>query len=262
MMISDWDMTPVKGGSGNAYKGIVDNQTVFIKRNASPLLTSIYLEGITPKVLWNKRTSTGDMLSAQPWIEGHTLSTSEMSDTQINQILVHLHRSQKLVDSYKKLGNRIYGPEELLNQLVEEAPVVSNNRYLVDIIEEMRQNLPVFYEREATVVHGDVNHRNWLKDEENGKIYLVDWDIAFLGDPMIDVAYILVHYISPGEWSRWLSYSGFQSYKRILEKIFWYGKLSFLRQIAEYLKQSNTQGANQEILWLRKFCEYEKNHKN
>ena len=80
MMKADWDMTPVKGGSGNAFFGKSDEERVFIKKNGSPFLPSIYLEGITPKVLWTKRTAEGDTLSAQPWIDGHTLSPEDMED--------------------------------------------------------------------------------------------------------------------------------------------------------------------------------------
>lgn len=57
-------------------------------------MPSIYLEGITPKVLWTKRTAEGDTLSAQPWIDGHTLSPEDMEDRQINHILAHLHDSK------------------------------------------------------------------------------------------------------------------------------------------------------------------------
>ena len=114
MMKADWDMTPVKGGSGNAFFGKSDQERVFIKKNGSPFLPSIYLEGITPKVLWTKRTAEGDTLSAQPWIDGHTLSPEDMEDRQINHILAHLHDSKKLVESYKKLGSQIILPEQLL----------------------------------------------------------------------------------------------------------------------------------------------------
>lgn len=34
MMKADWDMTPVKGGSGNAFFGKSDQERVFIKKTA------------------------------------------------------------------------------------------------------------------------------------------------------------------------------------------------------------------------------------
>ncbi len=255
-MMANWDldMVPVKGGSGNAYTAHTDESRVFIKKNANPMLTSIYLEGITPRVLWTKRTAEGDMLSAQPWINGHTLTSQEMEDTQINQILSHLHKSRKLVDSYKKLGSSAVQPGSLLENIYGGSLALQNNIFLSGIVEEMRKQVPTLYPEEVTVVHGDVNHNNWLVDDETKRIYLVDWDTVFLSDPMVDMAYILAHYIRPVNWSRWLTYSGYQPRKNVMEKVAWYGKLSFLRQISDDLAKGKLREVNEEILGLRNFC--------
>ncbi|MDR0317899.1 MAG: phosphotransferase family protein, partial [Lactococcus lactis] len=151
MMKADWDMTPVKGGSGNAFFGKSDQERVFIKKNGSPFLPSIYLEGITPKVLWTKRTAEGDTLSAQPWIDGHTLSPEDMEDRQINHILAHLHDSKKLVESYKKLGSQIILPEQLLEDCVQNTEALRTNHFLSGIIEEMRQQVPEIKNEEVVV---------------------------------------------------------------------------------------------------------------
>ncbi|UPS11379.1 phosphotransferase family protein [Lactococcus lactis] len=255
MMKADWDMTPVKGGSGNAFFGKSDQERVFIKKNGSPFLPSIYLEGITPKVLWTKRTAEGDTLSAQPWIDGHTLSPEDMEDRQINHILAHLHDSKKLVESYKKLGSQIIRPEQLLEDCVQNTEALRTNHFLSGIIEEMRQQVPEIKNEEVVVVHGDVNHKNWLVDDNSGKIYLVDWDTVFLSDSMVDMAHVLSHYIKPNNWSLWLMTSGVRPRSDIMDKVAWYGKLSFLRQISEYLSRGKMKEVNQEILGLRKFCE-------
>ncbi|RZI48598.1 phosphotransferase family protein [Lactococcus kimchii] len=254
MMPAHWDMTPVKGGSGNAFSGKSDEERVFIKKNGSPFLASIYLEGITPKVLWTKRTAEGDTLSAQPWIDGHTLSSEDMEDTQINHVLAHLHGSKKLVESYKKLGSQVISPEQLLEDCVKNTEALQTNHFLSQIIEEMRQQIPTLQEEEVVVVHGDVNHKNWLVDDKTGKIYLVDWDTVFLSDAMVDMAHVLSHYIKPEKWSLWLMTSGVRPHSELMKKVAWYGKLSFLRQIAEYLSRKKMKEVNQEILGLRQFC--------
>lgn len=255
-MMANWDldMIPVKGGSGNAYTARNDESRVFIKKNANPMLTSIYLEGITPRVLWTKRTVEGDMLSAQPWINGHTLTPEEMSDTQINQILSHLHKSKKLIDSYKKLGSTAVFPEHLLDTVYNSSTAIKNSIYLTGVTQEMRKNIPALLEDEITVVHGDVNHNNWLVDDETERVYLVDWDTVFLSDPMVDMAYILSHYIRPVDWSRWLTYSGYQPQENVMNKVAWYGKLSYLRQISDYLAKGKMKQVNEEIQGLRNFC--------
>ncbi|CAM3146358.1 phosphotransferase [Lactococcus hircilactis] len=255
-MMANWDldMIPVKGGSGNAFTARNDEARVFIKKNANPMLTSIYLEGITPRVLWTKRTAQGDMLSAQPWINGHTLTPEEMSDTQINQILSHLHKSKKLVDSYKKLGSQAVGPEALLEGVYSSSTALQKNIYLSSIVNQMKRELPELPDHEVTVVHGDVNHNNWLVDDETQRVYLVDWDTVFLSDPMVDMAYILSHYIKPVDWSRWLSYSGYQPKDNVMNKVAWYGKLSYLRQISDALLKNHIKQVNEEIQGLRNFC--------
>lgn len=256
-MMADWDldMTPVRGSSGNAFTSRTsDEERVFIKRNATPMLTSIYLEGLTPRVLWTKRTVQGDMLSAQPWINGHTLSPNEMGDRQINQILSHLHTSRKLMESCKKLGSVVIGPQNLLTAITDSSDELRANHFLSEIIEEMADNIPPLYGEEITVVHGDVNHNNWLVDDETGRVYLVDWDSTFMSDPMVDIAYVLAHYIRPNSWSRWLIDLGYEPRKKVMEKVAWYGKLSFLRQIAEELSKGRKKEANEEILGLRNFC--------
>ncbi|MFC4651531.1 phosphotransferase family protein [Lactococcus nasutitermitis] len=255
MMIANMDMVPVRGGSGNAFTAQNNQERVFIKKNANPMLTSIYLEGITPRVLWTKRTAEGDMLSAQPWINGHTLIPEEMGDTQINQILSHLHKSKKLVDSYKKLGSHSVSPETLLKNIINGSDVLKTNHFLSSVVAEMFEEIPPLSEEEVTVVHGDVNHNNWLVDDDTHRIYLVDWDTVFLSDPMVDMAYILSHYIRPVNWNRWLTYSGYQPRKNVMAKVIWYGKLSFLRQISDYFAQGKMREVNQEILGLRKLCE-------
>ena len=169
MMKADWDMTPVKGGSGNAFFGKSDEERVFIKKNGSPFLPSIYLE-----------------------------------DRQINHILAHLHDSKKLVESYKKLGSQIVLPEQLLEDCVRNTEALQTNHFLSGIIEEMRKEIPEIKNEEVVVVHGDVNHKNWLVDDNSGKIYLVDWDTVFLSDSMVDMAHVLSHYIKPTNWSLWL----------------------------------------------------------
>ncbi|XJU57822.1 phosphotransferase family protein [Lactococcus cremoris] len=226
-----------------------------LKKNGSPFLPSIYLEGITPKVLWTKRTAEGDTLSAQPWIDGHTLSPEDMEDRQINHILSHLHDSKKLVESYKKLGSQIVLPEQLLEDCVRNTEALQTNHFLSGIIEEMRKEIPEIKNEEVVVVHGDVNHKNWLVDDNSGKIYLVDWDTVFLSDSMVDMAHVLSHYIKPTNCSLWLMTSGVRPRSDIMEKVAWYGKLSFLRQISEYLSRGKMKEVNQEILGLRKFCE-------
>ena len=75
-----WNLQPIKGDTGKAYKGMKENERVFIKRNSTPFLAALSREGLTPKLLWTKRTSNGDILTAQEWLEGRQLEIDEISD--------------------------------------------------------------------------------------------------------------------------------------------------------------------------------------
>ena len=254
MTSSSLTMKPVKGGSGNAYVGESDNKRVFIKKNCSPFLTSVYLEGITPQVLWTKRTAEGDMLAAQPWINGHTLKPDEMNDHRIGQILRHLHQSEKLIEACRKLGNEVMLPADLLDQVLSKSSIFETNGFLANVVVELSENLPELEAKDITVVHGDVNHKNWLVDDESDKVYLVDWDTVLLSSSLVDIAHVLTHYIEPENWEEWLKHSGYGSFPNMEKDLIWYGKLSFLRQISEYMARDQLKETEQEIARFQNFC--------
>ena len=254
MTSSSLSMIPVKGGSGNAFVGESDNKRVFIKKNCSPFLTSVYLEGITPQVLWTKRTAEGDMLAAPPWINGHTLKPNEMNDSRIGKILRHLHQSEKLIEACRKLDNEILFPADLLEQVLSKSSIFETNGFLANVVIELSETLPELKATDIAVVHGDVNHKNWLVDDESDKVYLVDWDTVLLSSPLVDIAHVLTHYIKPEEWEKWLLDSGYGVAANIKSELIWYGKLSFLRQISEYMARDQIKETEQEISRFQDFC--------
>ena len=75
----DLALTPLRGKSGKAYKGTYPNgECVFIKLNTTPILPALAKEQIAPQLLWAKRMGNGDMMSAQEWLEGRTLTKEDM----------------------------------------------------------------------------------------------------------------------------------------------------------------------------------------
>lgn len=255
----DWHYVPLNNSFGqninNVFYATFGNQKAFVKVNASPLLVSISQVGLTPKIIWTKRNSNGDMLTAQSWIDGLVLDATEMGDMQVNQTLATLHHSKMLIEAFKKFGNHVTTPRHLVETLYKDAhKSLLNNSYLSGMLSELREATPKFDPQKAVVVHGDVNHHNWLKNDHSGKIYLVDWDTVALSDPFVDVAHLLSHYIAPNKWREWLSYSGYRVDEEAYAKVKWYGILSFLKQINENLWSDNLQAANLEIIGLRNFA--------
>lgn len=59
-----------------------------------PYSTCLSKEQIAPQLLWAKRMGNGDMMSAQEWLNGRTLTKEDMNSKQIIHILLRLHKSK------------------------------------------------------------------------------------------------------------------------------------------------------------------------
>ena len=247
-------LTPIAGKSGKAYMGTYpDGGRVFVKMNTTPILAGLAREQIAPQLLWSRRLPDGNVMSGQEWLSGTILTPNDMSKKQVINILTRLHRSKPLMTQLAKLGYILETPIDLINSWLNQAPVVlRNNQYLQSIIRDLRQTVPAFREDYATIVHGDVRHSNWFQTD-SGLIYLVDWDSVRLTDRMFDVAHMLCHYIPEHQWKEWLTYYGYKYNQTVLNKLYWYGQLSYLSQISKYYMNQDLENVNREIHGLRHF---------
>lgn len=253
---NDLTLLPLKGKSGKAFIGTYPNgDRIFVKKNTTPILAALAKEQIAPQLLWAKRLSNGDMMSAQEFLDGRLLTKSDMSSKQIIHILLRLHKSKQLVNQLLQLDYKIENPYDLLINWERNVPLqLRENTYLQSILKELKMTLPEFNPDLATIVHGDVRHSNWIITT-SGMIYLVDWDSVRLTDRMFDVAYLLSHYIPRVRWEEWLSCYGYKINEKVMNKVIWYGQFSYLRQILSYFDNRDMEHVNQEIYALRKFRE-------
>ena len=129
----DWRLRPIKGDTGKAYIGLKDNDKVFIKRNTDPrCIAALSKEGITPKLVWTKRTGNGDTLSAQEWLDGRVLDPEEIGQrNDVIDVLYHLHHSKTLAKMLSKIGGQVMTPEKMLVEYEENLPkaVVQKSLY-------------------------------------------------------------------------------------------------------------------------------------
>ncbi|MEY8701135.1 cell cycle regulator CcrZ [Streptococcus ferus] len=250
----DLSLTPLKGKSGQAFIGTYPNgDRVFIKINTAPILAALAKEQIAPQLLWAKRLGNGDMMSAQEWLDGRLLTRADMTSKQIVQILQQMHKSKPLVNQLLQLNYKVEEPYDLLVDWERSVPYqLAENDYLQSVVKQMKRELPDFKKDQATIVHGDVRHSNWIVTT-SGMIYLVDWDSVRVTDRMYDVAHILSHYIPRSYWNDWLTYYGYKTNEKVLSKIKWFGQLSYLSQILKYYENRDMANVNQEIYELRKF---------
>ncbi|MDH6365561.1 thiamine kinase-like enzyme [Enterococcus sp. PF1-24] len=248
-----WTMRPVKGATGETYIGVKGEQQIFIKRNTTPMLAALSKEGITPKLVWTKRTGNGDVLTAQEWLDGRKLAPDEIgSRNDVIDVLYHLHHSESLRKMLQQIGGVTMTPELLWQELLQELPAAfEEHTFLRDVMAYLQKNLPTMAEKNITVVHGDVNHRNWLVCQHY--LYLVDWDSVMFADYALDIGTILGQYVPLSKWSKWLVTYGVQATDETLERIHWYAVLSTAKEIKRLLLQGDQRRSKANILQLKRF---------
>jgi thiamine kinase-like enzyme len=216
------------------------------------MLAALSKEGITPKLVWTKRTGNGDTLTAQEWLEGRILDPEEIGQrNDVIDVLYHLHHSDSLKGMLEKMGGIVRSPQKMLQDYETElATDLVENQFLSLVHSYLEKNIPPFKLSEKAVVHGDVNYRNWLVCKNY--LYLVDWDSVMFADPAVDIGTILGHYLPISSWNHWLMSYGIHGNSENMEKIYWYALLSMLQEVKKYHKRNALKEMNQEILQLKR----------
>ena len=249
----DWEIVPAGGATGEAFYAQHEENRYFLKRNTSPFLASLSAEGIVPKLIWTKRLETGDVFTAQQWLNGRELQPAEMNQENVANLLKKIHQSKPLLRMLKKLGKTPLQPihivQNLLDELDEEVsalPFVQESfLFLADYVNEVNFEGKV-------VCHCDVNHNNWLLDENN-QLYLIDWDGAVVADPAIDIGSLLYWYLPRDEWESWLSLYGMEMDEHLLLRMKWYVIAQTLQTIQWHKDKSRFTEMNKWVDLLRKY---------
>lgn len=252
----EWRLQPIKGATGQTYMGRRATERVFIKRNTSPLLAALSKEGIAPKLVWTKRTVNGDILTAQEWLDGYLLTADEIgSRNDVMDVLYHLHHSNRLKNMLEKIGGQVFTPRDLIQHYDKNLPLeIRNNVYLSKVIDYLSSHLPDFPLQKYSVVHGDVNHRNWIIS--SNYLYLVDWDSVMISDPALDIGMLLGHYVPREAWKQWLYAYGLYPSDEALKRIYWYVLFGCLQEILRYHESGERIEMNIEMLKLKQIFDY------
>ncbi|MCS4257821.1 aminoglycoside phosphotransferase (APT) family kinase protein [Rhodococcus erythropolis] len=75
---------------------------------------------------------------------------------------------------------------------VEPFHVQVRNRH-PDIASEVDRTIAVMKEVPACVVHGDYSPKNILVGDSDADVWVIDWEVAHLGDPTFDAAWVVGH---------------------------------------------------------------------
>lgn len=249
-----WRILPIDGDTGTAYMGIRQQEKLFLKRNTSPFLAALSIEGITPRLVWTKRMTTGDTLTAQEWLNGRCLHKAEMDSKAVSALLYRLHHSALLKRMLKQVGGQVVTPEELLQRYFRGLPQdLRHHPLLKTVANRLRAKQPQVKRSNYEVCHGDLNHKNWLLSDQ-GNLFLVDWESAVIADPAYDLSMLMCQYVPRNNWQQWL-----QTYQAngqeqpsddLMLRINWYSFCYLLLQIKDKHQRGHFHEMNQDIIKL------------
>lgn len=257
----EWEIVPAGGATGEAFFAQHENQRLFLKRNSSPFLAVLSAEGIVPKLIWTKRLESGDVITAQQWLEGRELEPVEMNQQRVAKLLKKIHRSNPLLIMLKRMGKKPLKPKVYLHSLVESLdeslqslPVVQQSLAFLD--NELSQ---IYIHSEQQVVcHGDVNHNNWLLTIDN-QLYLIDWDSAVIGDPAIDLGILLYSYVPTAKWENWLEIYNMELTDHLRLRMKWYVTAQTLSNIQWLYEKKRFEEMKKSLQFLDKVLTEDEN---
>lgn len=248
----EWEIVPAGGATGKAFFAQYEEQKLFLKRNSSPFLAVLSAEGLVPKLVWTKRLETGDVITAQQWLNGRELSPLEMNDEKVAKLLRKIHLSEPLLGMLSRLGVKPIMPASFLHmvqqgldiELLQIPSIKKSVEFLTNEVHHIKCD-------KLVVCHGDVNHNNWLLSDNN-QLYLIDWDGAMIGDPAMDLGSLLYWYVPESDWQKWLSVYGIEATDDLMLRMKWYVLAHTLASIHWHKKQSRISEMKRWIEYLDK----------
>ena len=238
-----WQLKPLGGESGQAYMGMRGHERIFLKRNATPLLTALAKEGITPKLLWTKRAANGDVLSAQEWVVAQPLSADEMTDEGIIHLVQYVHQSQHLKTLFEKMHGAVQQPADFVHDYHKGLQRdLQTHQFLTRVLHYLLEAMDVLPQVEPVLCHGDLTHRNFMVTEQ-GRLYLIDWENVRLADPLSDICALLCQYVPRAQWADILAQFGYRETANVWQRVEWYALVHCMQAV----KRTHFSGSNYEM---------------
>ncbi|MCI1882065.1 MAG: phosphotransferase family protein [Sporolactobacillus sp.] len=254
----EWVLSSAGGLTGEAFMARSGEHKLFIKRNSSPFLAMLSAEGIVPKLLWTQRTGSGDVLTAQRWTDGRVLLPEEMSSPKVAGLLRKIHTSNPLLSMMKRLGKKPVSALQICAELAERAVGRGKTAVIEVSIAFLRETAERVETADKALCHSDVNHNNWLLDQEHDHLYLVDWDQAVIADPAMDLAMLLYWYIEEEKWPEWLALYGWKMTGSLRLRLLWYMVAMTLRFMFWHQEHGDAKKVllfEKDLFWLHDYIE-------
>lgn len=247
-----WELRPILGATGQAFMGTKQDEKIFFKRNSSPLIATLAADGITPKLKWTQRTYSGDILTAQEWAEGKTLSKKNMADDRVIKMIRHIHQSKNLLMTLRRIDNRVCKPLDFIDIYFKDLPPsLKSHTFFNEVIQFLENQIDDdFYLVDYVVCHGDLNHHNFLLSNDN-QLYLVDWENVRIADPISDITWLLCQYFDPSQWMSWFNAYEIEVDKKVFKRVQWYSLMNCLLLVKHFSIENRYQRMNEVILLIK-----------
>ncbi len=251
-----WTLDSAGGASGEAYMAEQDGQKLFLKRNSNPFIAALSAGGIVPKLVWTKRIETGEVVTAQHWKNGRELTFNEMPQTRVTNLLKKIHSSKTLLNMLKRMEMEPITPEIMLSKInASLSREVWTHHVVRKALTYLEAHIPQLDPRFFTVVHGDVNHNNWLLSDHD-ELFLVDWEDAMIADPAIDIGMLLYNYVPESQWSDWLACYGVKETLDLQKRMKWYTVIQSIAVIQWYEDQKRFKDMNTWLEFLNEIMNH------
>src|SRR5699024_4637029 len=155
--------------------------------NSNPIIAALSAEGTVPKLVWTKGIATGELFTSQHRKNGREVTFEEMYEEREANLFEKINSSKTLLNMLKRMEMYPITHDILLNKInASLSREVLTHHVVRKALTYLEDHMPSLDPRFFTVVHGDVNHNNWLLSDHD-ELFLVDWEGAMIADPAIDL---------------------------------------------------------------------------
>ena len=69
-----------------------------------------------PKLIWTKRAGNGDVITAQEWLSGRSLTKEEMGSVEVIELLKQIHQSPNLLQMLQQIQGEEYSTQKFIDE--------------------------------------------------------------------------------------------------------------------------------------------------
>jgi aminoglycoside phosphotransferase (APT) family kinase protein len=146
----------------------------------------------------------GATVGDPPAVAGLDLDARQRVAAEMATVLARLHRLDPLEIGLADLvreGGLIERQLRRWRRQLDGYPELTSTR-LIGVGDELAARVPT--QQRRALVHGDYKLGNLRIDEDGGILAVLDWELTAIGDPLVDIGWLLASWAEPGDTGRWI----------------------------------------------------------